>query len=166
MPSLRRLPALSALSLFTLLLSHSFSQASDTYTEEELASIERGAPLYIGTCASCHNENGRGSPSLAPALASSEWVKGSKERLALVVAQGLSGPIEVNGELWNQAMPGYGQHPDLAGERLNDLLNYLRASWGNNASPFNTGETRSYLEKHSGRNEPWITEEFEDLGLD
>lgn len=135
------------------------------YTDEDLASISRGEPLYVNTCAICHNTNGRGNPSLAPALAGSDWVTGSKERLALVVGQGLSGPIEVNGELWNQTMPAHGQHPALSGENFNDLLNYLRASWGNNANPFLNEEARSYLEKHSDRNEPWIAEEFEDLGL-
>ncbi|MDQ8188318.1 c-type cytochrome [Pelagicoccus sp. SDUM812002] len=135
------------------------------YSEADLDSISRGKPLYQNNCAICHNQNGQGTPSLAPALAGSDWVKGSKERLALVVGQGLMGPIEVNGELWNQAMPPHGQHPALTGESFNDLLNYLRSSWGNNSSPFETGEARSYLQKHSDRNEPWIAEELEDLGL-
>ncbi len=135
------------------------------YTNEDLASISRGEPLYTNICAICHNQNGLGTASLAPALAGANWVTGSKERLALVVGQGLSGPIEVNDELWNQAMPAHAQHPSLTGENFNDLLNYLRASWGNNASPYEKGEARSYLQKHADRDEPWITEEFEDLGL-
>lgn len=135
------------------------------YSDDDLASISRGQPLYINTCAVCHNVNGLGTPSLAPAVAGSKWVTDSKERLALVVGQGLSGPIEVKDELWNQAMPPHAQHPALSGENFNDLLNYMRASWGNNASPYEPGEARSYLQKHSDRTEPWITEEFEDLGL-
>lgn len=136
------------------------------YSEADIASINRGKPLYQNNCAICHNQNGQGTPSLAPPLAGSDWVKGSKERLALVVGQGLMGPIEVNGELWNQAMPPHAQHPALTGEAFNDLLNYLRASWGNNAEPYQTGEARGYLQKHAGRSQPWLAKELEELGLE
>ncbi len=161
---------LGTVALACLFLAGNSAQAKDpqapaSYTAEELASIAKGKPLYAIACASCHNENGHGSVNLGPTLAGTDWVTGSKERLALVVGQGLTGPIEVNDELWNQAMLDYGKHPDLTGEDFNDLLNYLRASWGNEASLYQKGEARSYLEKYSDRDEPWITEEFEDLGL-
>ncbi|MBD5779731.1 c-type cytochrome [Pelagicoccus sp. NFK12] len=135
------------------------------YSDADLAGMERGKASYANLCAICHNQNGEGTPSLAPTLVGSEWVTGSKERLALVVGQGLTGPIEVNGELWNSTMPPHAQHPALTGEKLNDLLNYLRGSWGNNASPFGAGEARSYLEKHNERSEPWTAEELDELDL-
>ncbi len=161
---------LGAVALAAFVLSANSSEATDpqaptSYSAEELASIARGKPLYALACASCHNEDGHGCANLAPTLAGTDWVTGSKERLALVVGQGLTGPIEVNDALWNQAMLAYGKHPDLSGEGFNDLLNFLRASWGNQASLYQKGEARSYLEKHSDRDEAWIIEEFEDLGL-
>ncbi|MBK1876551.1 DUF7133 domain-containing protein [Pelagicoccus mobilis] len=133
------------------------------YSDEELASINRGKPLYENLCGICHQANGEGHPSLAPELVGVDWVTGDKRRLALVVGQGLYGPIEVGDTLWSAAMPAHGKHASLKGEAFNDVLNYIRSAWGNNASPFEPGEARGYLEEQKDRTEPWIAEEFEDL---
>lgn len=133
------------------------------YTDQQLASINRGKPIYENLCAICHQANGEGHPSLAPELAGVDWVTGDKRRLALIVGQGLSGPIQVGDKLWNSAMPAHGNHPSLKGEAFNDVLNYIRSAWGNNAEPFAPGEARGYLKEQADRSEPWIIEELEDL---
>ena len=41
--------------------------------------------LYSGNCANCHQASGAGQPGSYPPLAGSEWVLGSKERLAAIM---------------------------------------------------------------------------------
>lgn len=137
------------------------AEAEVTYTTADKASIERGRPIYENLCAICHQSDGQGAPSLAPPLAGTEWVTGPKDRLALIVAHGLSGPIQVNGQDWNSAMPPHGMHPALEGEKLNDVLNYIRAAWNNNSEPYEPGEARALLQPYSERILPWTAKELE-----
>ncbi|EDY81819.1 Cytochrome c subfamily, putative [Verrucomicrobiia bacterium DG1235] len=132
------------------------------YSTTEKASITRGQSLYENTCATCHQSDGLGQASLAPPLAGSEWVTGSKKRLALIVAQGLTGAIEVNGRVWNNTMPPNGMLPNLDGDNLSDLLNYIRASWGNNAEPYQPSEARNLIEPFSNRTALWTVKELEE----
>src|SRR5690606_20822045 len=45
----------------------------------------KGAAIYQTVCQPCHGPLGNGVRALAPPLNNSEWVTGSKERLAAVV---------------------------------------------------------------------------------
>ena len=79
-------------------------------------------------CAPCHRPDGTGAPGLIPPLTNTAWGK-NKNRLIQVVLAGMSGRIEVNGELYEQEMPGF-RH--LSDDNLAAILTYVRASYGNN----------------------------------
>src|SRR5258707_1961797 len=67
-----------------------------------------GKKLYGNNCANCHQGSGEGQPGSYPSLVNSEWVLGSKERLAAIMLHGISGPLNVKGATFStQAMPGW-----------------------------------------------------------
>ena len=94
---------------------------------EQMALMEKGR-AYYPTCGNCHGASGAGTAGLAPALAGTEWVTGPPEWLARIILQGLSGPVEVNGETWNGVMPPHGHLAELDDETLAGLMTYLRRS--------------------------------------
>ena len=132
----------------------------DRYSQGQVELIENGRPLYQNLCAVCHKDDGQGQASLAPPLAGSEWVTGSKQRLVRVVAQGLEGPIQVKGEEWDMVMPAHGHHPLLQGDNMAAVLSYIRAAWGNQSSTISPHEVESALAPVSDRDTPWTAQEL------
>ncbi len=100
------------------------------------AHLKAGQDLYAVHCAPCHRPDGTGAPGLIPPLTNTVWVK-NKARLIQLVLAGLSGRIEVNGEYYEQEMPGF-RH--LSDEDLAAILTYVRASYGNNSNAVIPGE--------------------------
>jgi len=92
-----------------------------------------GKGLYNSNCANCHQASGEGQPGTYPPLVDSEYVKGSKERLAAIMLAGLSGSVTVKGATFStQVMPGWsGVFTD---EKLAAIMTYLRSTWGNTAN--------------------------------
>ena len=57
-----------------------------------------GEALYAQHCSACHQVNGTGLKGAFPPLANSDYLFADKARAVQTVIQGISGPIEVNGE--------------------------------------------------------------------
>jgi glucose/arabinose dehydrogenase/mono/diheme cytochrome c family protein len=95
--------------------------------------------LYNTFCGTCHQRNGKGARGRMPPLAGTDWVTGNKERLITVVLNGLQGPLEINGELYNSVMPS---HRFLKDEEIATILTYIRKSFGNQAGPVSEEEVR------------------------
>lgn len=89
-----------------------------------------GASVYTQNCSVCHQTDGSGVPGLYPPLIDTEWINGDETRLISVVLNGLSGPIEVKGENYNNVMPQFSYLDD---QEIADLLTYLRQSFDNNS---------------------------------
>lgn len=109
--------------------------------EEEFAA---GQQIYAQNCLACHNPQGTGAPGLYPPLANTNWVTGDKIRLIRTLLLGLSEPIEVNGETYNQEMPSYAH---LSDQQIADVLTYIRNSFGNQADGVIEGEV--FVERQS-----------------
>jgi len=91
-----------------------------------------GKAVYTQYCLTCHQSDGSGVPGMHPPLSTGSWVgKDSKELIAIMM-KGLSGKIEVNGEVYKNFMPS---HAQLTDEQLADVLSYVRSSFGNNFEP-------------------------------
>ena len=88
----------------------------------------RGFLLYNTYCGTCHGMDGKGLENLAPPLYQSEYVNGPPERLALVMLNGLQGPITVHGKIYEGAavMPGIKHNPDITDGKINDIISYLK----------------------------------------
>lgn len=108
---------------------------SPTVTNLQTAAADGGAPTlatgeatFIGTCSACHQRNAAGLPGVFPPLANSDYLMADKTRSIRAVLGGLSGPITVNGQSYNSAMPPLA---NLTDHEVADVLTYVRSNFGN-----------------------------------
>ena len=92
------------------------------------ARVLRGKAVFMGTCSTCHQLEGQGMASVFPPLAKSDFLMADKERSVHIVLAGLSGPIEVNGQRYENVMPPLA---NLTDHEIADVLTYVRNSFGN-----------------------------------
>lgn len=122
------------------------------------ASQGKGGDIYLAHCATCHQGQGGGVPGTFPPLTNSDWVSGDKGRLIAMVLHGLEGPIEINGDLYDELMPGFAFLDD---EDIAALLTFIRSSFGNNAAPVHESEVR-LVRNSEDRESPWQASELEE----
>lgn len=91
-----------------------------------------GPTIYARYCASCHQADGSGIPGAFPSLAVSPWIEGDEGRLVRLLLRGMKGPLERNGERYNNAMP---PHAFLTDEQMAAVLTFVRSSFGHDAPP-------------------------------
>ncbi len=132
---------------------------------DQLALMQQGEAFYAG-CATCHGRDGKGVAGLAPALADASWVTGPPEWLGRIILQGMTGPVEVNGEVFDGVMPPHGQQPQLDDATLAGLMTYLRRSWGHTADPVTVSQVAAIREASGGRSAPWTVAELEQVPYD
>ncbi|MFK7981858.1 MAG: c-type cytochrome [Saprospiraceae bacterium] len=91
----------------------------------------RGFELYQTYCGTCHGMDGKGMEGLAPPLYQSEYVDGPPEHIALVMLNGLRGPITVHGKTYEGAavMPGIKQNPDISDKDINDIIAFIKSGF-------------------------------------
>jgi glucose/arabinose dehydrogenase/mono/diheme cytochrome c family protein len=121
------------------------AESSNIKTPDEIednlqkGEVAGGEKIYVTYCSPCHQRDGKGASGRFPPLAGTDWVTGSKERLIGIILNGLEGPIEVNGEPYNNSMP---QHSFLKDEEVASVLTYIRQNFGNNAGAINVEEVK------------------------
>jgi glucose/arabinose dehydrogenase/cytochrome c5 len=106
-------------------------------TEAEQALADNGKAVYNTYCLSCHMEDGGGVPGMNPPLSHTDWVNGDKERLIKVVLNGLSDPIEINGETYSNVMA---PHSDLSDKEIASVLTFVRNNFGNSSGAVSVEE--------------------------
>lgn len=80
----------------------------------------------------CHQANGTGQAGTYPPLVNSEWVTGGTERLAMVILNGIQGPITVDGKSYNGLMTPW--KDALNDKQMAQVMSYIRLGLGDNAS--------------------------------
>jgi mono/diheme cytochrome c family protein len=103
----------------------------------------QGEILYKNFCANCHMEDGNGLGKLIPPLAESDYIKNNQDHLACIIRYGIKGEIIVNGIIYNQEMPGEKVLTDF---EINNIINYINYSWGNQIGFKKLPETQLELE--------------------
>ena len=131
-----------------------------TTTEQQL--FDTGRQVYTTLCAACHQANGQGMDSLAPALADSDWVIGKPDLLPRIVLHGLAGPIKVNGRTWAFEMPPLGAA--LSDEQIAGVVTYIRREWEHTASPVSVETVKAIRAEHKERTKAWTAEELAPYG--
>jgi mono/diheme cytochrome c family protein len=88
-----------------------------------------GLTLYRNNCASCHGADGDGVELVAPPLKGSEYVTGSTSRLAMIILNGLEGPIHINGKLYtfNNTMPTFANN--LTNAQIADIIKFVHNAY-------------------------------------
>ena len=100
--------------------------------------MARGREIFSRTCLPCHQEDGTGYAGLFPPLAKSDYFMADKARAIGVVLNGLTGPVTVNGEQYDNVMPAWAG--ELTDQEIADVMTYERNSWGNQGEPVTAEE--------------------------
>ena len=101
-----------------------------THSEEVPPALMAGKTVYDSYCIACHMHDGKGAPGMNPPLIGTKYVLGDKDQAIKVVLEGLSEPVEIQGETFQNAMPS---HAFLSNKQIADVLTFVRQSWGNDA---------------------------------
>jgi mono/diheme cytochrome c family protein len=93
--------------------------------------IMKSGRVQFLVCGACHGQNGEGTPA-GPPLAGSEWVTGPEENLIRIQLRGLTGPITVKGQVYDNpgGMAALAYQTD---DQIAAVLTYIRNSFGNSA---------------------------------
>jgi len=91
----------------------------------------KGLKLFRSICATCHGADGKGIQDLAPPLKGSEYIDGSMKRLASIILHGISGPIHVNGKLYqlNNEMPGLLNNKEISDQDIADIIRFTQNAY-------------------------------------
>lgn len=116
-----------------------------------------GAQIFSTTCAACHQAQGEGTDRYPP-LAGSEWVNGSESRLVRIILHGLTGDVEVQGQVYNGAMPAWG--PSLSDAEIAAVATYIRSSFGNQALPITAATVAQARAATAARTTPFTMPEL------
>lgn len=120
-----------------------------------------GAQIYAMTCVACHQVDGGGLPNMYPPLASSEFVTGNEARLTHIVLRGLTGEIEVEGEMFKGDMPGWA--PALNDAQVALVLTYIRSAFGNKAPAVTADRVAAVRAASAARVKPYTAAELPKL---
>lgn len=99
--------------------------------------LSPGAVIYNNYCTSCHKSDGKGIAGIFPPLKGTSQVLGDKNALIHIMLKGLSGPITVKGQKYNQEMPAFNF---LSNKEISLVTSYIRTQFGNKASTVSEAE--------------------------
>ncbi len=124
----------------------SMSATAPPANDDPSARLTAGGTLYKTYCMGCHQAEGQGMQGTFPPLAKADYLMTDKSRAIEAVLNGLTGPIEVNGQRYNGVMPPMGHLKD---DQIADILNYVRHSWGNEGDAVSTADVAAVRAKTS-----------------
>lgn len=117
------------------------SCGNDSNTENTNAATKpaaaSGKDIYNRTCVACHQPNGQGVPGTFPPLAKSDYMA-NKENTIRQVLKGSTGEITVNGNKFNNTMPGQ----MLSDEEIAAVLTYVYGNFGNSGGTVTPDEVK------------------------
>ena len=121
-----------------------------------------GEAIYNTRCLVCHQADGQGIAGVFPPLTETEWVTGDKGALIRLTLGGLMGPVEVQGMVYQGAMPPWKAF--LSDEEVAAVLTYIREAWGNDASGVTPAEVAAVRKATASRIRAWTAEELAEPG--
>ncbi|WP_437290848.1 c-type cytochrome [Sorangium sp. So ce406] len=119
-------------------------------TADDLA---QGGKIYYRSCTSCHQARGEGKPGRYPPLVGTSWLLDDAETPIRLLLLGATGPMEVNGVVYNDVMPNLGV--TLSDEEIALVLTYVRSSWGNSAPAITKDDVARVRASLGDRQAPW-----------
>jgi len=103
------------------------SAAGQTQSAENSVS---GAAVYEENCEMCHEVGGVGIPEEIPPLVGNPNID-DLEYLARVILEGVSGPIEIDGEIYEEEMMGFSE---LSDGEVAALIDYIQGGFATSTS--------------------------------
>lgn len=117
-----------------------------------------GARVYATVCSSCHQATGLGVPGAFPPVSESEWVTGDEARLVKIILHGVTGEIDVAGEIFAGMMPPWGGA--LSDAEIAAVATYVRSNFGNEAPAVTTQTVQKIRADFASRKLPWTAAEL------
>jgi mono/diheme cytochrome c family protein len=89
--------------------------------------MKKGEKIYSAKCNGCHGPDAKGNGSTFPSLVGSAWANGETERFAMIILNGLEGPVSDGKTYGVMPTQGIGMSP----EELAGIMTYVRNNFGN-----------------------------------
>lgn len=89
----------------------------------------KGSKIYSSKCNGCHGSDGKGDGANYPSLVGSDFVIGDTQQLAMVILNGIQGPISTGKTYGAGIMPAQGA--GMTAEDLAGVMTYVRNGFGN-----------------------------------
>jgi mono/diheme cytochrome c family protein len=102
--------------------------SEDTVTTGE--PVADGKTVFLDNCVACHQPDGKGVLEQFPPLAGNSDLFIDRLYPLYVVLNGLEGPLVVDAQLYQSAMPPFDH---LSDANVAAVVNYIRSAWGNDA---------------------------------
>jgi mono/diheme cytochrome c family protein len=130
---------LNAIAVYLKSLPATATQTPYQYTIE--SATDRGATVYVASCATCHRTDGRGFSAYLPPLAGNPTVLDSDPSSLINIVLNGSMPLVVEGTPAPYRMPQF--RLELTDQQIADVVTFIRASWGNKAAAVTAGQVAS-----------------------
>jgi mono/diheme cytochrome c family protein len=117
------------------------TQSAETDRER----LSRGEAVYLDQCAGCHMENGAGQEHAFPPLRGNAVVQAKEPGTMLHMILDGARIAATKDKPTGLAMPSFDWK--LSDQDVADLATYLRAAWGNKASPVSVSDVRKTRER-------------------
>jgi mono/diheme cytochrome c family protein len=128
--------------------------------------LTKGNDIFNELCFTCHGADGRGTPvdgkpgmTLAPPLAASRTVTGSKDAFVAVLLRGLAGPVE--GKVYDSQMVSMESNDD---QWIAAVASFVRNSFGNKGDTVSPKEVAALRAKLKDRVTPFTIPELSEFG--
>ncbi|WP_020595777.1 DUF7133 domain-containing protein [Spirosoma panaciterrae] len=117
--------------------------------KNEVDNRTRGLKLFRTICATCHGADGKGIQDLAPPLKGSEYIDGSMKRLAAIILHGVSGPIHVDGKLYqlNNEMPALLNNKDISDQDIADIIRFTQNAFAKQGKGISNNDVKKMRDK-------------------
>ena len=164
MPNLSRMPWLGLCSVLAVCgcvpTNTPVALPSNPERPATVADVEElpGKQQFNSYCAACHQRDGQGAEGRVPPLDDSPWVSGSEDRLLRIVLNGLRGPIEIDGQMYNLEMPAF--RSLFKDDEIASMLTYVRQQFGSPSSPITQQAVRRVRKETQDRSRYWTVEEL------
>ena len=104
----------------------------------------QGEVLYIKHCSNCHQQSGKGLGLVYPPLNPSDYLEKNFNDVLCQMKYGMKGEMTVNGENFNQPMPGIRSLTEL---EIAEIATYIYNTWGHERELVEITEVQRAMEK-------------------
>lgn len=108
----------------------------------------QGEQLYNLHCSNCHQKSGKGLGLLYPPLDESDFMDENVSAVICLIKNGRSGELLVNGNSYNQPMPGI---PTLTDLEIAEIATFIYNSWSHDEGVIELSRVTKTLSQCKGQ---------------
>jgi len=136
-----------AMAAFLKSLPAAAPQAAFVYDDAATKALQSGKPqepgaaIYVGSCAACHGNDGKGQAPYMPPLAGNPAVLDPNPSSLVNLVLNGADPLVVKGTPDAYRMPQF--RIQLNDEQIAEVLSFVRGAWGNGAAAVTTDQVKT-----------------------